>query len=432
MKVLKILALTLVGPLILLFAAVGVLYFTRATPAQVVHAFGETAGPPAPGATEFGSTLELFTGTPLLPGHRVELLTNGDETFPRLWRDLRSARRSLTVQMYYAAPGIVADSLKVALIDRASAGVTTHFLYDGFGAGPLRSEYLDSLRAAGVRVASFRPVKWYTLHKAQNRSHVRAVVVDGRLGYTGGFGIDDKWLGDGRTKGQWRETNVRFAGPAVRQLQAAFAVAWTEATGELLVGDLYFPRPDTAAAGDAAAGLLFAAPTLGSTQAERLLALTFAGVRQRLYITNAYVIPSPSHRQMLIRAASQGVDVRILVPDENSDVPIARYAGQAYYEELLRRGVRIFEYQETMMHAKTFVADGQWSMIGSMNLDNRSIVLNDESNLLVLDETVGARMDSLFMADLERAEEVLLARFTARSWWARLRERGASLVATMM
>jgi cardiolipin synthase len=144
------------------------------------------------------------------------------------------------------------------------------------------------------------------------------------------------------------------------------------------------------------------------------------------------VIPSPSHRQMLIRAASQGVDVRILVPDENSDVPIARYAGQAYYEELLRRGVRIFEYQETMMHAKTFVADGQWSMIGSMNLDNRSIVLNDESNLLVLDETVGARMDSLFMADLERAEEVLLARFTARSWWARLRERGASLVATMM
>ena len=431
-RVLKVLALTLLAVLTLLFAAVGVLYFTRETPARAVHAFGEVARPPAPGEPAFLQTIQLLAGTPLAPGHAVEILMNGDGTFPRLWADMRSARSTLTVQLYYCNPGAVADSLKAVMMGRARAGVATHFLYDGFGAEPLTDAYMDSLRAAGVRVAVFRPVKWYSLHKAQYRSHVRAVVVDGRVGYTGGFGIDDRWLGGGQAPDEWRETNVRFEGPAVEQLQAAFAAAWTEATGQLLVGGAYFPESVSGAAGGAVAGLQYAAPTLGSTSAERLLALTIAGARRTLYVANAYPVPTPFLRRELMGAARRGVDVRLLLPNERTDVPLTRYAAHSFYAELLGGGVRIFEYQPAMMHAKTFVADGQWSAIGSMNLDNRSLAYNDESTLLVLDRRIGAAMDSLFHEDLGHAREILLETFARRPWHARWREWLAGLVVNLL
>ncbi len=436
MKAFKILALSLLVALTALLAIVGVLYMTRDTPTRVVHAFGELDGPPMPADPEFHHTAELLTGTTLRPGHRIELLTNGSQTFPRLWRDLRAARRSLTVQLYYCQPGALADTLKAVLSDRARAGVLTHFLYDGFGAEPLTDAYVDSLRVAGVRVAVFRPVKWYALHKAQHRSHVRAVVVDGAIGYTGGFGIDDRWLGDGRRDGEWRDTNVRFEGPAVAQLQAAFATAWTEATGELLVGDLYFPRArdDTVSidGAGAIAGLQHASPTMGSTSAERLLALTIAGARKRLFVSNAYLVPSEYLRNELTRAAARGVDVRLLLPNHRTDIPVARYAAHSFYPGLVRGGVRIFEYQPAMMHAKTFVADGLWTSVGTMNLDNRSIALNDESNLLVLDAAVGARMDSLFLEDLRYAQEVTPDWLERRSSLARIRGWGASLLINLL
>lgn len=452
-KAIQIGLLVVAGIVLLLLAAAGLLTLTRDTPARVVHAFGEASGPPPPGDPAFRTTVELFTQTRLSPGHDVEILLNGDGTFPRLWSDMRSARRSLTVQQYYCEPGAVTDTVKAILTERARAGVTTHLLYDGFGCEPLTDGYVDSLRVAGVRVAVFRPVKWYTLHKAQLRSHARAVVIDGGIGYTGGFGFDDRWLGGGHVPGEWRDTNTRFRGDAVAQLQAAFAIAWTEATGELIVGDVYFPHADSSTAehavaadgapgGGAAedgtagegpiAGLLFAAPTLGSTTAERLLALTIASARERLYIANAYPVPREGLRDQLLRAAARGVDVRLLVPNEQTDVPVTRYAARSLYDEMMRAGVRIYEYQPAMMHAKTFVADGVWSAIGSMNLDTRSIALNDETVLLVLDAAVGAAMEAIFRADLENAEEIVLSEFVRRSWPAKLRDWAAGLFVNLL
>jgi cardiolipin synthase len=284
---------------------------------------------------------------------------------------------------------------------------------------------------------------------------VRGVVIDGRLGYTGGFGIDDHWLGDGRSEDQWRDTNVRFEGPAVLQLQAGFAAAWTEATGELLVGSLYFPLAASIGSRTAAdtrsedptpvvpapgpgrdrlvmAGLLHAAPSMGSTEAERLLALTIASARRTLYIANAYAVPGEYQRLALIRAVRRGVDVRLLLPGEKTDVALTRFAAHAFYEQLLSGGVRIWEYQPTMMHAKTFVVDGIWSSIGSMNFDNRSLVMNDESNLLVLDAGFGATMDSMFMTDLDFAREIRLPDFRGRSVLVRLREWAASRLVNLL
>lgn len=424
MNRLALAGLILLGLLVATFAFVGILYITRGTPVSSVRSVADPQGPPPVEDERFLQLAELHLETTLHPGNSIAILTNGDETYPRLWDDLRSARRSITLQMYYCQPGAVADSMKAVVLERARAGVRVLFLFDAFGAQPLPDEYFQELRDGGVQVAQFRPLKWYKLDRISHRSHIRVVVIDGSVGYTGGFGLDDKWLGSGRRDGEWRETNVRFRGPAVQQLQAAFTAGWAEATGELLMGDLYFPsEPYQTDAGGSRAALVHMAPTIGSTVAERFLALSIAAARRTLYINASYFVPDDDFRRFLEQAAARGVDVRLLVPNEKSDVKTTWYAGRARYEQLLEAGIRIFEYQPSMMHAKTLVVDGHWSTVGTMNFDNRSLAFNDESNLVVLDPEFGARLDSVFMADLGYAEEIRLETFRQRSLRHRFMER---------
>ncbi|HET7620242.1 MAG TPA: hypothetical protein VFK20_17165, partial [Vicinamibacterales bacterium] len=216
---------------VIAFAIVGALHLTRGTAVRHVRGVAADGVPISVSEPEFPLMATMATGAWLAPGNRVEVTQNGEGTFPRLWDDLRAARRSITLQLYYGAPGRMADTLRDILSERARAGVRVFVLYDAFGTVDIPPAHRDALRAAGIVVQPFRPIRLSTLHLAQNRSHVRGIVIDGRVGWTGGFGIDDKWLGDGHTSGSWRETNVRFEGPAVRQLQAAFAAAWVEATG---------------------------------------------------------------------------------------------------------------------------------------------------------------------------------------------------------
>ncbi|HXG70968.1 MAG TPA: phospholipase D-like domain-containing protein, partial [Gemmatimonadaceae bacterium] len=268
------------------------------------------------------------------------------------------------------------------------------------------------------------------MQKAQHRSHIRVIVIDGTIGYTGGFGIDDKWYGDGRSEGHWRDTNVRFVGMAVRQLQATFTVCWAEATGHLLTGPLLFPRVDAGDDADAPvlAGLLHASPTIGSTSAERLFVLMITGAQKRLWISNSYFVPTAAFRSLLCAAASRGVDVRILTVSKASDVKSTWYAGRARYEQLLSGGVRIYEYQPVMMHAKTIVVDGMWSSVGSMNADNRSMSFNEESNLVMLDEDVAARLEKLFEEDIRYSKEIELAEFRKRGMKDRLFEHVSHMI----
>jgi cardiolipin synthase len=323
----------------------------------------------------------------------------------------------------------MAEMLGQILRERAQAGVRVLVLYDAFGTIDMPRAQRDELRAAGVIVEPFRPLRLSTLHLAQNRSHVRGIVIDSRVGWTGGFGIDDKWLGDGRHGGSWRETNVRFEGPAVRQLQAAFAAAWVEATGVMFTGRATI-APEQG--GATAAGLLYTAPTLGSTTAERFFALSIAGARKTLYITNAYFAPDGNFIDLLSAAARRGVDVRILTAGSRTDVNVVRLAGRAWYDTLLAAGVRVYEWQPTTLHAKTFVVDGEWFTVGSMNFDNRSMALNDEATLMVLDRTLGEGMNRVFLGDLLYAQEITAAAFRQRSWFQRLLEKGASLITRLL
>jgi cardiolipin synthase len=388
-----------------------------------------------PGGRRFGETTQLLTGTPVDAGTRIEILTNGNATFPRLWRDLRDAQRSITVQMYYAKSGFVVDTTFALLAAASRRGVDVYFLYDGFGAGGLTGESIDAMRIAGVHTALFRPIKWYALDRANHRSHVRGVVVDGRVGYTGGFGLDDKWLGDGRSAAEWRETNVRFAGPAARQLQSVFVAKWSEATGRLLADDRLFPSDATPPLLDSVSGgtaLLHSPPGSGSTVMERLLALTISGARHRLYITNAYFIPQRGLSQLMVAAARRGVDVRVLTNGSATDVASTRFAAHRQYAALLAAGVRIWEYKPTTVHAKTFVADGVWSSIMTANFDNRSIAYNDEVALVVQGAEIGAKMDSLFLGDLRFATEVREIDFRRRPLPMKLAEWFAGLIARIL
>jgi cardiolipin synthase len=334
--------------------------------------------------------------------------------------------------MYYSLPGAVADTMTAILKERAAAGVRVLLVLDAFGSQTMKKSWVDSLRAARVEVALLRKLRWYTIHYTADRSHVRVVVVDGRVGYTGGFGLADYWLGDGLHEDQWRESNVRFEGPTVMQLQAAFASAWAEATGELIAGPTFFPMDGFAEKGPVHAGLLFAQPTTGSTPAERFLALTISGARRTLYITNSYFVPDDDFRRLLEAAARRGVDVRILTVSDKTDVKTTWYAGRYRYEELLAAGIRIYEYQPTMIHSKTIIADGIWGTIGSMNFDNRSMAFNNESNLVFLDPTLGAEMDATFMADLGHAREIKLAEFQQRGRWERLLEGASALFSRLL
>ena len=429
----KRVALVLGILLVSALALIGILSVTRGTPVKAVVAIGDHGGPPAITDSLFVHSMELYTGLQLTRGNAVQQMLNGVGTYPQLWKDLRSAKHTITVQMYYSQPGAVADTMAAVLKERARAGVRVLFVLDAFGSQNLKREWADSLRAAGVELALLRQLHWSSLHNASDRSHVRVVVVDGEIGYTGGFGLADYWLGDGRQKDQWRETNVRFEGPAVMGLQAAFAAAWAECTGELISGDTFFPKKAFSDVdGGVHAGLFFSSPTTGSTPAERFIALSIASARKSLYVTNSYFVPDDDFRKLLKQARARGVDVRILTVSRETDVKTTWWAGRSRYEELLRAGIRIYEYQPTMMHAKTFIVDGLWGSIGSMNFDNRSLAFNNESNLVLLDPTLGAQMDSIFMDDLTRSKEITLAEFTRRPWYDRVIEYGAAVFSRLL
>ena len=431
MHPLLIAAFVLLGLVLAFFAFAGFGTLTRGTPISKVRSLDDSDPPPV-SSEAFCHLAQLSSGAALHPGNSVEILANGDATYPRLWADLRAARQTITLQLYYCRPGRMADELKVILTERARAGVKVLLLRDAFGAQELTKEYISGLESAGVEVCDFRPTHWYELHKAQNRSHIRIVVIDGCIAYTGGFGIDDQWWGDGRRKESWRDTNVRFQGPAVAQHQAIFVAGWAEAAQDLLIGPTMFPPAPAEPPGTVLAASVHCAPTVGSTASERLSAVTITCARKTLWIANAYFIPDDDFRKMLVASAQRGVDVRILTTGPRTDTWVTLYASHARYEQLLAGGVRIFEYQPSMMHAKAIVADGLWSIVGTMNFDNRSFALNDESVVTAWDAGVASKLEELFLADLEYAREITLEEWQRRPWHHRLYERGATLLSRVL
>jgi cardiolipin synthase len=412
----------ILGLFIGILSLIGFLNAVRGTPVKRVKGFLTNLPPVTDPA--FRATMELVSHAEMTPGNHVDVYWNGDQTYPALWRDLRDARQSIVLQLYYLKVGRMADELVEILIDRASAGVRVLFLYDAFGtARKFKRRYLKRLRDAGVRAEPFRPLGVAAINKLQHRAHIRVVCVDGEIGWTGGFGIDDKWYGNGRTKDQWRDSNVRFTGPAVSQLWGAFAACWAESTGELLVSKAQVRTETDGGKSDGVlAGVLHGSPSVGSTEAERFFVYAIASAREKLYVANSYFVPDRDIRALLVDAARRGVDTRVLTVSDTTDIKSTWYAGRARYEHLLKGGVRIYEYQPVMMHAKTLVVDGHYAAVGSMNADNRSLSLNEETVLMALDAGVARTVERHFLDDLQHAKEITLDEFRRRPWIDRVKE----------
>lgn len=388
----------------------------RATPMRyhMRHQFGVRD-------TAFLQTMHALTGAPLSEGNHVEVLRNGVEIFPSMLAAIRGAKKTINTEFYIYWDGKIGRTFAEALAERARAGVKVNIVLDAVGSANMSHDLIIFLERNGIAVEWYHPIRWYTLSRVNHRTHRKLLVVDGEIGFTGGVGIADNWLGDADTKDHWRETVVRVEGPVVTQMQFAFMDNWVKSRGELLTGLDYFPRVPQR--GKSLTQVLKSSPSEGSSTVKLMFIVSIVSARKSIYINSAYFVPDSDTIRALESAVRRGVDVRIIVPGEYTDVPIVRHAGRFFYSHLLKRGIRMFEYLPTMMHAKTMVVDGIWTTIGSSNFDDRSFRLNDEVNVNIFDAEIAARMEQMFFEDLARSEEITRRQFLKRSWVDKVKER---------
>jgi cardiolipin synthase len=371
----------------------------------------------------FIQTMHALTGMTMSEGNSIQILKNGDRIFPSMLSAIRNAKKTINLEFYIYWDGEIGRKFSEILAERARAGVKVNVVLDAVGSADMSRDLLDFMTRNGISIEWYHPLRWYTLSTVNHRTHRKLLIVDGEIGFAGGVGIADVWLGDADSKDHWRETMVRVEGPAVTQMQFAFMDNWIKSRGELLTGLDYYPV--LGKRGNCLAHVMKSSPSEGSSAVKLLFIVSIVSAEKSIYISSAYFVPDRDTIRALEGAIRRGVDVRIIVPGEFTDVPIVRHAGRLYYSQLLRRGIRIFEYQPTMMHAKTMVVDGIWTTIGSSNFDDRSFRLNDEVNVNIYDETIAAQMEQMFFEDLARSEEITRRRWIQRSWVDRVKERVA-------
>lgn len=370
-----------------------------------------------PGSGPFVDASGAFLNNPVYRGGRVTLLQNGDEFYPAMLEAIGAARETVNFEVYIFEPDEIGRQFMETFSERARAGVEVRLLVDWFGSLKFKARHRRELSEAGVRVEIFRPLNLRNLVRIYRRTHRRAIVIDGTTAFTGGAAISKKWAGDVRTPHEWRDSMTRVTGPLVGGIQAAFAENWVYCTGEVLAGRRFFPPMEP---GPGPCSISVVSSPSDAQQPIRLLFwLSFANARRRLWICNSYFIPDPRLRQAVVDRAQRGVDVRILVPGNHTDAVPVQLAGRSYYGELLQAGARIFEFLPSMMHAKTVVVDDCWSVIGSANLDERSMELNEENVAGIADEEFARAIAAGLVSDFGRSREVTLEDWRRRPIWQR-------------
>ena len=375
---------------------------------------------------QFQRSMGVLLGPPLVDGNRVDTLVNGREIFPAMLAAIRGARKTITFETYIYWSGRIGKEFADALADRARSGVRVHLLVDWVGSNRMDPRYLDAMREAGVEIEKYHPPRWYTLHKLNNRTHRKLLVVDGRVGFTGGVGIADEWDGNAEDPAHWRDTHFRLEGPAVAQMQAAFTDNWLKVTGKVLDGSDYFP-PATAVGPEL--GQVFKSSREGGSESMHLMyLLSTVSAARNIDLAMAYFVPDDLAESALVEALARGVKIRMIMPGPYTDTEVLRKASRGKWGRLLRAGAEIYEYQPTMFHCKVLVVDGIWSSVGSTNFDNRSFRLNDEANLNIYSRAFAERQLALFSNDLKRSRRVTFEEWEHRPWTEKLQEHIESLL----
>jgi cardiolipin synthase len=367
----------------------------------------------------FGSAHAAGDPVPI-EGNKITLLHNGDGTFPVMLDAIAAAQKTINFEAFLYHSGRVGTKFIDALVQKAQSGVEVRVLLDGVGSGKdLKSADVDRLKNGGCKFAYYHPTRTFRIDRLNRRTHRRVLVVDGRIGFTGGIGFADEWEGNADAPDHWRELSAKLEGPIVTKLQGAFQQHWLNETGEVLSGPHHFPQLESAGSlkAQVIASTEFSVAPLPLTQA-----VAIASAKKTIFITNPYCTPTDDQVHLLNEAVKRGVDVRMLLPGKHNDQPWTKAAGRGSYGDLLEGGVRIFEYKPTMIHSKTMVVDGMFSLLGTSNLDARSSAINEEIDISVYDEAFGKQMEEVFQKDLAESTEYKIEDFQKRTFKERFTE----------
>ena len=374
---------------------------------------------------QFLRCMGQLLGPGVLAGNRVQALQNGDQIFPAMLEAIHSARQSITFETYIYWSGDIGKKFSDALCERARAGVKVHVMLDWVGCGKMEGKYLKELKATGVEVEQYHPLRWYNLGRLNNRTHRKLLVVDGRIGFTGGVGIADLWDGHAQSKDHWRDSHYQLEGPAVAQMQAAFTDNWIKTRNEVLLGSNYFP--ELKPVGGSLAQVFKSSRGEGSESVRLMYLLSIASATKTIRLQAAYFVPDELAIETFVAARKRGVKIEIILPGPNTDAKIVQRASRALWGTLLDAGVEIYEYQPTMYHCKVIIVDDVWVSVGSTNFDDRSFRLNDEANLNIYEASFAAAQVKVFEEDKGKSRLMTRAEFKNRSTLGKIMDKIASL-----
>ena len=379
---------------------------------------------------QFLRSMGVLLGPPLAEGNRVETLLNGDRIFPSMLQAIASARQTISFETYIYWSGDIGKRFAEALAERSRAGVKVNVLVDWLGSQKMDNDSIEVMKQAGVDFRKYRPLRWYNLGRVNNRTHRKLLVVDGRVGFTGGVGIADDWTGDAQDPEHWRDNHYRIEGPAVAQMQAAFMDNWTKVSGVVLHGDQYFPPEKRAGAQYAQ---VFQSSSEGGVREHAPDVFAFdCGRHEDDRSRNGLLRAGRSHERGVDRCDEARRPRRLILPGENTDVEFVRSASRAGWGPLLKAGALIHEYQPTMYHVKLLIVDGLWSSVGSTNFDARSFRLNAEANLNVYDEEFSRLQTGAFDADLEKSRRITYEEWENRPWHEKFKEHVAAIFSSQL
>ena len=369
-------------------------------------------------------------GPPFQPGNSATVLQNGDAIFPPMLAAIKGAKSTITFETYIYWAGDIGREFANALAERARSGVKTHVLLDWVGSAKMDDAMVEEMRSAGVEVQKYHPPHWSHLGRLNNRTHRKLLVVDGKIGFTGGVGIAPEWTGHAQDPDHWRDSHFEVRGPVVAQLQAVFMDNWIKTSGHVLQGDGYFPLLEKA--GDVQAQMFSSSPSGGSDSMQLMYLLAITAASKTIDLSAAYFVPDDLSRNALLDALKRGVRVRIVVPGEHIDSDSVRSASRAQWGELLQAGATIAEYAPTMYHCKVMVVDNLFVSVGSTNFDNRSFRLNDEATLNIVGTDFAAEQTKIFEADLAKAKPITYEAWADRPLKEKIGERFSSLIASQL
>ena len=369
----------------------------------------------------FQREMSALLGPTIVSGNEIQALQNGDEIFPAMLAAIREAKSTIDFETYIYWSGNTGAEFAEALIERAKAGVKVHLMLDWVGSVKMDAALLSSMRHAGIEVERYHAVHWYSLGTLNNRTHRKVLIVDGRIGFTGGVGIADQWAGHAQDPDHWRDSHFRIEGPVVAQMQAAFLDNWIKTTGRVLHGEEYFPT--LAARGEKQMQMFMSSPAGGSASMRLMYLTAITAATSSIDIEAAYFIPDRLMTSELIKARRRGVRVRILLPDKHIDSETVRVATKIAWGPLLENGAEIYEYDPTMLHCKMLIFDRVMVSVGSTNFDMRSFELNDEASLNVYDEAFALQMSQVFERDMAASSPYSYQQWQHRPWTQKLAER---------